>query len=123
MYGYRKVRTMTATDAAYLAGLIDGEGTITLSKRHRNENRQLVVSISNNEKHLLDHVKSVTGVGVITRKPGSKAGHGINYSYKVSNRQALELLEQVTGHLKGYKKQRACLILKKYLLMTPRNGK
>jgi hypothetical protein len=32
-------------DAAYIAGLIDGEGTITLSRKHRNENRQLAISI------------------------------------------------------------------------------
>lgn len=28
--------------AGYIAGLIDGEGTITLTRVHRNENRRLV---------------------------------------------------------------------------------
>jgi hypothetical protein len=31
--------------AAYIAGLIDGEGTITLTRLHAGENRRLVVSI------------------------------------------------------------------------------
>ncbi len=35
--------------AAYIAGLVDGEGTITLSRIHRNERRRLVVCISNND--------------------------------------------------------------------------
>lgn len=37
---------LLGTDAAYIAGLIDGEGTVTLTRKHRNENRQLCVSIS-----------------------------------------------------------------------------
>jgi len=47
MTSYKKVLTISKIDAAYIAGLIDGEGTITLSRKHKNENRQLVVSISN----------------------------------------------------------------------------
>ena len=46
---YREVKKLGQTDAAYIAGLIDGEGTVTLSRRHRNENRQLVISISNTD--------------------------------------------------------------------------
>lgn len=43
---------MDQTVAAYIAGLIDGEGTLTLSRRHRNENRHLVVSVSNTDRPL-----------------------------------------------------------------------
>jgi hypothetical protein len=32
---------LSKTDAAYIAGLIDGEGTVTLTRKHRNENRQI----------------------------------------------------------------------------------
>ncbi len=46
---YAKARKLKLTDAAYIAGLIDGEGTITLTREHANENRRLVVSISNTE--------------------------------------------------------------------------
>jgi len=62
MATYKEVNRLEDTEAAYIAGLIDGEGTITLSKRHRNENRQLVISISNNEKVILDYVLKVAGV-------------------------------------------------------------
>ena len=33
---YRSVLRLDPRDAAYIAGLIDGEGTITLSREHRN---------------------------------------------------------------------------------------
>ena len=52
--------------AGYIAGLIDGEGTITLTRVHRNENRRLVVSISNNDLSLLRFVLEVVGAGRIT---------------------------------------------------------
>ncbi len=44
MASCKEVNTLQNTDAAYIAGMIDGEGTIALSKRHKNENRQLVIS-------------------------------------------------------------------------------
>jgi hypothetical protein len=43
---YRTVRALAPVDAAYMAGLIYGEGTVTLSRRHRNDQRQLVFAES-----------------------------------------------------------------------------
>ena len=51
---YKEVKEMSQIDSAYIAGLIDGEGTVTLSCRHRSENRHLVISISNTELPLLE---------------------------------------------------------------------
>ena len=47
---YREVNSLSPVDAAYIAGLVDGEGTITLSRKHGGEGRQLVLSISNTER-------------------------------------------------------------------------
>ena len=41
MPAYREVRVLSVAEAAYLAGLIDGEGTVTLSRKHADEMRQL----------------------------------------------------------------------------------
>jgi hypothetical protein len=38
---YREVRLLSVAEAAYLAGLIDGEGTVTLSRKHAGDMRQL----------------------------------------------------------------------------------
>ena len=40
---YRKAKKLTPPEAAYLAGLIDGEGTITLSRRNRTTKRELFI--------------------------------------------------------------------------------
>src|SRR6266700_2445268 len=52
----KTLHALDPRDAAYIAGLIDGEGTITLTREHRGENRRLVVSISSTERVLLDFV-------------------------------------------------------------------
>ena len=112
---YKTCRRITVEEAAYLAGLIDGEGTIALSKRHRNEQRQLVVSISSTERELLEWVRMATGVGKITRKRTVSERHAPGLAYAVSNRQALDVLRQVHPYLRSYKQTRADLVLKEYL--------
>jgi len=42
-----RIPKLPAESAAYIAGLIDGEGTITLTRLHAGANRRLVVSIAN----------------------------------------------------------------------------
>ena len=119
----RIIATLSKTDAAYIAGLIDGEGTVTLVRKHRNEYRQLSVSISSTELGLLEFVKSRTDAGKITHKRTASEKHSPSYTYAIYNRQALDLLDQVYEYLKSYKRQRSRLILDQYLLVTPRNGK
>jgi hypothetical protein len=63
MTRYKEVRSLAAVDAAYIAGLIDGEGTVTLSRRHAKDRRQLVVSIANTEIRLLEFVLERVGAG------------------------------------------------------------
>ena len=117
------IRRLSIADAAYIAGLVDGEGTITLTRQHANEGRRLVVSISNNERALLEFVLQRTGVGKITSKRNYGVGHGRSFAYQVSSRQALELLRRIAPCLRGYKRLRAHLALRRYIAVTPRNGR
>jgi hypothetical protein len=48
-----RIRELSETEAAYVAGIIDGEGTITLTRTHRGEGRRPIVSISSTELPLL----------------------------------------------------------------------
>ncbi len=114
---------LTPTQAAYIAGLLDGEGTITLTRKHRNENRQLAVTISNTELSLLEFVKQTVGMGKITRKRTTRARHTPSYTFAIYNRQALQLLAQISPYLRTYKAQRCQMILADYIRLTPRNGK
>jgi len=118
----RIVRQLSTTNAAYIAGIIDGEGTISLTRRHRNENRQLEVSISNTDMALLQFVKECIGAGRISSKGTYRHNHSASATYSISNRQALCLLRQINPYLRTYKAKRAGLILENYLKLTPRNG-
>jgi hypothetical protein len=118
-----KISQLNKSDAAYIAGLIDGEGTVTLVRKHKNEYRQLCISISSTEIALLYFVKHATNVGKITNKRTSKPHHTPSFAYAVYNRQALGLLSQILPHLRSYKLERAKLIINSYLRVTPRNGK
>lgn len=123
MTDYKKTQQLSAEVAAYIAGLVDGEGTITLSRRHANENRQLVISIANTELQILEFVRSAAAVGKITRKKIASMRHTPSFCYAVTNRQALNLLKQITPYLQSYKFHRAMLAMKVYEQVTPRNGK
>jgi len=120
---YRTMANLDPRDAVYVAGLIDGEGTITLSREHRNENRRLVVSIASTERCLLQFVAECTGCGKITNKCRASERHTPSFAYRLTDRQALDLLRQVQPYLRSYKATRATLALEHYLQLTPRNGR
>jgi hypothetical protein len=117
------MKTLSEVDAAYIAGIVDGEGTITLTRTHRGENRRAVVSISSTELPLLTYVRSVIGAGRITGKVRSREHHSPSFAYCITSRQALQLLAQVTPFLRTYKSARACMLLEDYTRLTPRNGR
>ncbi len=123
MAAYRSVQCLDVETAAYIGGLVDGEGTITLSHEHRGEQRRLVVSISNTDKSLLQFILEKVGAGRITGKRTYSERHTPSYAYKITNRQALELLVQIHKYLKTYRGKRAALALDRYIALTPRNGK
>jgi len=120
---HRRVKELTPEVAAYIAGIIDGEGTITLTRVHATENRRLVVSVANTELPLLHFVRDAIGAGKITRKRVVRSHHTPSFHYFLSSAQALELLRQVLPYLQTYKRARADLALRHYRSLTPRNGK
>ncbi|MDB5265527.1 MAG: hypothetical protein JWM39_240 [Parcubacteria group bacterium] len=123
MTEYKKVAKLSLVDAAYVAGLIDGEGTITLTRRQKNKERCVAITIANTELDLLEFPLAIIKAGIITSKKTFKPNHSASYVYQISGRQALDLLEQITPFLKSYKKNRAQFLLKDYIRLTPRNGR
>jgi len=107
---YRNTNQLNDVDAAYIAGLIDGEGTVTLTRKHRNENRQLAVTVSNTDSDLLEYLLDTVGAGKITGKRTARTHHTPSFTYALYNRQALSLLQQVTPFLRTYKAERASRI-------------
>ena len=120
---YKRTRTLSLEQAAYIAGLVDGEGTVALTRRHSRQNRQLVICISSTERYLLEYVLEVVGAGRISNKRTYLPQHRPSFTYAIDNRQALDLLRQITPYLKTYKFKRARLVLDHYLRLTSRNGR
>lgn len=118
-----QTKLLSPEQVAYIAGLIDGEGTITLTSEHRGESRRLVVSIANTEIELLSFVLEATGVGKITKKRVTKSQHTPSFAYRATSQQALSLLAQIGPYMHSYKARRAALALAHYTRLTPRNGK
>ncbi|OLS33853.1 hypothetical protein BTR22_19930 [Alkalihalophilus pseudofirmus] len=113
------------TEAAYLAGIIDGEGTISLTRAHLKENRRPVISIPSNDRELLDYIKNLVG-GYITSKKNYKPGtHKDSYVLSVKNKSmVMSILRDIIPYLKiKQKKLRAQFILDHYENVTCRNGK
>jgi len=117
------MNTLERSDAAYIAGLVDADGTITVTRKHVNENRHPVVSISNTDRALLEFVRQALSAGKITNKRVQDIKHTPSFAFAIYNRQALALIRQLRPFLKTYKAARAELILTEYLAVTPRNGK
>jgi hypothetical protein len=61
--------------------------------------------------------------GQVDRKRTTKAHHTPSYSYALWNRQALALLAQIEMYMQSYQGDRARLVLREYIRLTPRNGK
>lgn len=116
---------MTEIQKSYIAGIIDGEGSIILQRFHRNEYPSPCVSIASTSIELLNWIKGVVGKGKIIRKKNyNPEKHKDCYSYVVKYNDAINLIEEVYPYLviEG-KRKRANLIITKYKEVTPRNAR
>ncbi|OGN17797.1 MAG: hypothetical protein A3C88_00755 [Candidatus Yanofskybacteria bacterium RIFCSPHIGHO2_02_FULL_50_12] len=119
----RKISDLSSEDAAYIAGIIDGEGTVTLVRKNKKENRRLAVTISNTEFDMLNWIKKKVNAGVIVNKHSTNGKWAEAFTYQVYNRQAYDLLSKTYTYMRSHKRKRAELALREYLKVTPRNGK
>lgn len=119
----RNVNPMRDIDAAYIAGLIDGEGTVSLLRQHKQESHQVVVSISNTDRALINDLLDAIRAGKATGKRAYSDRHMPRFTCAITNRHALELLRQVAPHLRPCKARRTELFLADYIRLTPRNGR
>jgi hypothetical protein len=113
---------MTSEEKAYIAGIIDGEGTVTLTRDHLREFPAPKVSVANNDLKLLEWVKDKAGTGVIIKRSKRHPHHGNQYVLDISNDRALRLLSEIKEYL-IIKKPHAELLVQRYKAVTPRNGR
>jgi len=114
---------MTSHIHAYTAGLVDGEGSVTLTKGHKNEHRSPCISLTNTSQELVIFLKQQYG-GTIVRQKTYKPWHKRAWVWKLNHRRALDFLELVLPYmLEREKVRRARMLVNRYARVTPRNGK
>ena len=112
---------MEEVEKAYLAGLVDGEGTVTLMKHHGNETPTPNATIANNNLELLEWVKTKVG-GMVVSKKRRLPHHSNSYAWVIRQDRAIRFLEEIKQYL-IVKRQQAELITTTYKLVTHRAGR
>jgi hypothetical protein len=103
-------KMLKPVDRAYLAGIVDGEGSIMLIHVkpkpgvRKWENWNLVISISNTDKRLIDYLVKNFPEGHVFTVEGT-GNNRTHYQWKVSSKKALRLLRNVYPYLKLKQKQ------------------
>ncbi|MBM7600615.1 hypothetical protein JOC34_003026 [Virgibacillus halotolerans] len=112
-------------EAAYIAGIIDGEGTITLTRFHQNEHRRPCITISSNDKELLIYIQLLVGGSIYSKKNYNPTKHRNSFTLYIKKKhEVFFTLNTVYLFLRiGQKRKRAEWILKHYNDVTARNGK
>ncbi|WP_099159945.1 LAGLIDADG family homing endonuclease [Virgibacillus ndiopensis] len=112
-------------EAAYIAGIIDGEGSITLTKMHSKEHRRPCISIPSNDREMLVYIKHLTGGRIYNKKNYNPLKHQNSYTLYIKRKEEVfRILKEIYLYLRiERKKKRAEWILKYYNIVTPRNGK
>ncbi|WP_456277734.1 LAGLIDADG family homing endonuclease [Bacillus sp. AK128] len=116
---------MEVWEAAYIAGIIDGEGSISLTRMNREEHRRPCISIASTDYELLTFIQSTIGGVISNKKNYNPKIHKASYTLVVKTKdEVFNTLECIVPFLRiTKKKNRALFILDKYNKVTPRNGK
>ncbi len=85
---------MEKVEKAYIAGIVDGEGTVTLMKHHKNETPLPSVSIANNNLGLLKRIKFLVGGNICTKKK-RLPHHSDSYVLNIRQDRALRVLSEI----------------------------
>lgn len=131
---YRKVgqpdpKRLTSTEAAYLAGFVDGEGTLCIYTAGRGKDRSghrsryfnPILAITQYNLEVLLHVKSIVGCGRIHYYPpknGKLRGWQINFNASILR----WLLPQISPYL-VLKKPQANLVMEFIEMVDSRSDK
>lgn len=119
----RSALKLSDTEAAYAAGIVDGEGSIYFSRNHKTRWPSPIVSVASTDRELLEWLRARVG-GTIIQKRTYQPQHARSYDWKLTDRRALEFLKLVQPFLVIQRKQVRCeMLLTKYLECTPRNGR
>lgn len=115
---------MKACSIEYLAGLFDGEGTVTLSRRNASDlYRTPTLSLSSTTKELVDVCKDAFGGWIISKKQYA-AHHKPAWHWYCNGDAAISASSQLLPYIREpAKRHRMTLLCTQYKSVTVRNGK
>lgn len=91
---------ITNKEKAYLAGIIDSEGSIMLIKFHRNQFPSPYVSVTSTSIELLNWIKYKTNIRkIISKKNYNLEKHKNSYTYIEKYNDAIKLLTYIEPYL------------------------
>lgn len=108
----------------YMAGLMDGEGSIMLSRVQSNQNRTPVLSITMTTESIIRWLQDTFG-GTVSVKKTYKEHHKPAWVWKLTKQaDVFHVLDSILPYMKEPQKvARGNYILDHYLSVTVRNGK
>ena len=110
-------------EAAYAAGIFDGEGSVSVTRSHVGRWPSPQVSVASTDYELMEWLKLRFGGSISTKQP-RQPQHSLSYDWKLTDRRALHFLQVVRPFVVLQRKIRRCdLLLLAYLGCTPRNGR
>jgi hypothetical protein len=116
---------MEIWEASYVAGIVDEEGSINLTRMHQKEFRRPCISVASTDKDLLIYLQSLTGGLINNKKNYNPDKHKDSYTLTIKKKEdVVNALNSIAPFLRvKQKKNRAHWILDHYEHVTPRNGK
>jgi len=115
---------MQERNLAYLAGLLDGEGSVLLTRNSKKAMwRWPQLSIASTTFELLDWCKINFGGSICSHKT-YKSHHKPHWSWRLQGNNALKVLSLILPYMKEPSKVlRARMLVEEYPELTSKNGK
>jgi LAGLIDADG DNA endonuclease family protein len=118
-----KEYNLTATEAAWLAGYIDGDGCVSLTTRSGHAARSPEIAIDSCDRELIDRVQVLVGGYACTKKVYNER-HRIAWHWRLhGSLQVVSVLRIILPFMCCADKiARAKLLVDEWAACTPRNG-
>lgn len=109
------MKTTSVADLAWLAGIIDGEGSIFIMKqgrtdRERQFNYILRISVQSTDGIMAKECLNITGEGACFDQATQRENNSNTYKWQVSGKRAKHVLENILPFLRVKKDQAAAAI-------------
>jgi hypothetical protein len=105
-------------NVGYLAGIIDGEGTIGIFKSNRSKHHHVEISVGNTDRGIIEYVQRIIGGNIYesrTKNPRHRSSSKPFFSVKLNGlRNVQNALEKILPYLKSKDKKRKAQLILKY---------